>query len=647
MGKKAAIIVPIVLVGGFGAMMFMGACAIGAVTLVTVAGVAGTYYALSDNNTKEIEYDPNFTFEGLANRAIADCLDYTTSDQQIRISVTEQDLNDIIHWGLTKANMQDNQYLTKVYCDIHDHHYDFYGDLNGVVIKSRVKIATTLGETEDGKSFIFSIEDIKLGKIGGLFRPAVSLFSSYIDEQQINDFFTSAGLSMRLDKEQYALIYNKDDVIKDLRKAMKGDSTDTLFEIIDVMYTNELVQFGYETANFLDLNINLNKLATNEFVTDDSSHLMIKASEVDKLCKQRIITLVNKKVIADTDESAQKLLFTYFLRGYAPLTSEQKSKIDGYDLSSVGIKNNSLYVPEYVSEFVVNNNEQILFDKMKDQIMTLDSFISSDTTENKKITLLNESDLNFYIASRDLTGTLMLMHRQTESGYKLNYLVVDNFYCNIYNKGDEQLAELVCKLNINGFHTSLTFETNAFVQNNESLTFKIKENGIKFGTISAKELTDRFFDAFANALNGVSSTDGATITADAKAKTITVKFTGMVDDAKKGIKSSLKASLSANIPSSIPAMYKAQFEEFVSEAVEDGVDETFKQENAEIIIDGENRDANGTLQLVLKQNNFKKAFAEDVKASYETTFDAPTRAMFELAGFDIDAFITTLIGPSA
>ena len=642
MSKKALIVVPIVLVGGFGAMMFMGACAIGAMALVTVGGIAGTYYALSDKNTKEIEYDENFSFEEMGKKAVVDSFDYTTSDNQIKLAVTENDLNNIIYWALGQVNLQNNQYLKKVYVDINGHNYDFYADLDGKVIKSRAKISTTLKNDPATDSFVFTVEDIKLGKIGGIYKPAISLFDGYIDEDEINNFLAQTGLALKFKKENYSITYKKSDLLNDLKKMMGGGETNKLlFEIVDTLSEKDVAHFDLETNNFLECNIYLNKLEKNELVTDDKEHLMITAQEVTNVCKNNVVKLVNSKIIPD-EESTLKAVFSYLLRGYAAITDEQRSIVDQYNYSSIGIPAKELYVPAYASGFVINNNEAALFEKMQDRIMGLQDLLSNKESENKEVTLLYESDLNMYIASRDLSSSLMLLYRYDNSTFKMNYMVMDNFYCNIYKTPEEQLAELVCKLNINGYHTSLTFETNAYIENNEALTFKIKDHGIRFGDIEAENINEELFKIFATSLN--SSSGSAQIEANAEEKTITVKFTGMINDAKTGIQKALSDKAMENIPSSIPSPYKEKMQTFVNDAINSSVEEVFDQENAEIVIDGESRDVNGSLELVLKENNFKTSFAKAVKDAYNDTFTPVEQMAISALGFNIDDSIDTLLG---
>ena len=269
-----------------------------------------------------------------------------------------------------------------------------------------------------------------------------------------------------------------------------------------------------------------------------------------------------------------------FAGGYDKLSDENKELIDSIDFSIVGIAD----VPGYTG-FGLNNSSDYLTEKMKEGLMTFDDFEHSQT----EVTILNEQDLNNYIAGRNIIGFTTLMHRQAEESYKINYMTVDNFYSNIYHDGDEQIAEFVCKININGYPTSLTFVSNAEVQD-DSIVFTIKEDGVKFGSIYAPELNNQFFNVIKGALNN----GDASISAEEKdgKNTITMHFSNIVEEAKKQMKTSAEAKYGAYGP-------------VVMDAINAQIDTIFSKENASITLTGTDRtDNDAGLKLSLKTNDF-------------------------------------------
>ena len=620
---------------------------IGSFLLTIVAPIALIYAFCYEPDTKKVELVDGFDVKNLGTNAMVDCLDYTVSDHKLAISVTENDLDNILEYALNQAGAK-SQYIKKAYAKIKGNKYTFYVDLDGIVIKSRLKLITVCEESEDKSAFVFKVKDVALGRLSGIANVAKALTSSFDYETLIQNVFTQVGLSMQFSKKDWSLTYKKADLITDIKKLAGGGegSSSYLFTVIESLYDNNLVNFGFESNNFLDVSVDLEPLEKNELVTDDKDHLKVPAEKVDELCKNRIIKLVNSGVI-DSKEATIRLVFTYFLRGYAPLSDEQKSQIDSYDFSSVGIYDNKTYAPDYGTGFTIDNDTSVLFNQMKDELIKLKDIVTSDAITNKEVVLMDEKSLNSYIASRDLSSSLVYMDRNVAANdYKFNYIIVDNFYCNIYKKGDEQLAELVCKLNINGYHTSLTMDTNATVINNEALQFKVKDNGVKFGNIQSADLDKEFFELAASAIgNG----GGNNLEANKDEKTITFKFGGMVNTAKTSIHDTLYATAMDKMDASLPALlspFRNDFNEFVDNSINGCLEEILDGNNAGIEIDGENRDADGVMKLVLKNFDYKDKFKKRIKDAYEKKFSAAQRALFEAppANFNIDKFTNQILG---
>ncbi len=623
---------------------------LGSFVLTVVAPIAFIYGFFYEPDTKKVELQENFDVKNLGQYAMVDLMDTAKSEHKLSLSITENDLDNILDFALTKAGAKNN-YVKKAYCKIKGNKYTFYVDVDGVVIKSRVKLTTICDESSDKSAFVFKVQDIALGRLSGIAGVARTLTSSIDYETMIQNVFKDIGLSMEFSKADWTLTYKKADLIKDLKGLAGGGDGDSsmLFSIVETLYDNNLVNFDFTTTNFLDVNVDLEPLASNEFVTDDVKHCKIKADEVDEFCKNRMITLIKNNIIG-TDEETLKLVFTFLLRGYAPLSDDQKNQINKYDFSSVGIANNETYTPAYESNFVVNNDTSSLFNQMKDELIKLKDIVTSDTISNKRVELLDEDALNMYIASRDFSSSLVFMHRPTTDGYKLNYVLVDNFYCNIYSveeegKEKEQKAELVAKLNINGYHTSITLDTDAEVIDNGELKFTVKENGIRFGTIQSKELDEQFFDLIAKSIN---SSGGESIKADKENKSISFKFNSMVTDAKTSIHETLYAEAMKNMDNaSLPVVVTAQrsrFNEFIDKSITECLTEILSTENVGIDINGKDREANGTMDLTIKSFDYKDKFKLKIKAAYESEFDESTRTIFAAAGFNIDSFTNTILG---
>ena len=332
--------------------------------------------------------------------------------------------------------------------------------------------------------------------------------------------------------------------------------------------------------------MDLKSLKTNEYVTDDAEHIKVQHDDVGTQCRDKLVQLVNENQFDQSDQKVfgnnLKIVFSYlFSGGYDKLNEDSKALIDSIDFTTVGITDKEAY-----EGFGLNNSDSYLNDKMKEGLLTFDDLEDKKT----EVTILNEKDLNNYIAGRNVIGFTTLMHRQTEESYKINYMTVDNFYSNIYHDGDEQIAEFVCKININGYPTSLTFVSTADV-GNDSIVFTIKDDGVKYGEVATNELTESFFNIITAALNNGDSTISAATTEEGK-RTITMHFTNIIDEAKTAMKASAETKY-------------GMYGEAVMNIINAKIDELFSPENATITLTGTDRyDDDSGLKLSLKVNDF-------------------------------------------
>ena len=553
--------------------------------LFTVAPLAAGYILLQDSGTKRVEIQPNFTMAEMGKRIGVDSLDNVTESENISMVITENDMDNILESALNTTGVKSG-FVKKAYVNIQGRKYTFYIDLDMYAMRSRIKFVTNLEESEDKSTFIFRIKDMSIGMITGLVKPTKAIVQRFVNEQMVNSVFKQAGLSITFDRGNYALNYKKADIMSDIN-AMGGNNNMGLFlNVVQTLVDKDMAYFNIDSPNFLDITMDLKSLKTNEYVTDDAEHIKVQHDDVGTQCRDKLVQLVNEKQFDQSDQKVfgnnLKIVFGYlFSGGYAKLNEDSKALIDSIDFTTVGITDKEAY-----EGFGLNNSDSYLNDKMKEGLLTFDDLEDKKT----EVTILNEKDLNNYIAGRNVIGFTTLMHRQTEESYKINYMTVDNFYSNIYHDGDEQIAEFVCKININGYPTSLTFVSTADV-GNDSIVFTIKDDGVKYGEVATNELTESFFNIITAALNNGDSTISAATTEEGK-RTITMHFTNIIDEAKTAMKTSAETKY-------------GMYGEAVMNIINAKIDELFSPENATITLTGTDRyDDDSGLKLSLKVNDF-------------------------------------------
>ena len=571
--------------------------------LFIAAPIVVTYVLVYDGATKETHIQENFDIQNLANNAIVDCLDHTTDDgnQRLNVTITGDDMDNILEMAFAQANLR-NEYLKKLYCVIKENKYTFYLDAQAYgLIKSRAKIVTELDE--DDTTFYFRIVDLGVGKINGILGLAKPLIKKYLPKEMVDGIFASTGLSLKYDEENLRLCYDKADVMKDLENMMGGGSGDNMFfDIIKVLMDNDLASFNTKSNNFLELDIDLKPLHSNELVTDDEQHLKVPSDQVTTRCKDKLVNLINRGIVNPSVDNLE-VLFGFLFSGYQSLSDENQTYVQGIDFSSVGIGDVTTY-----RGFDLNDDNDYLSHVLESKIMTLLDLLKGQM----EASLITESNLNTYIEGRNIIGFTTLLHRQAEESYKLNYITIDNFYSNLYSTDDDQIAEFVLKLNLNGYPTAITFESNVTTESatGSKLKFMIKEDGIRFGQINASALNDTFFTIMGSALN---ASDG-TVTSNIEERSITINLDSFIQKAKNTLDSefdNLFAAVPATFPTIKPGgnimnpldwtgtMTKVEAKEKVMQYI----DELLASDNMEIKILGNTRDIDGEITMYFKENN--------------------------------------------
>lgn len=551
--------------------------------LFVITPLAICYLVLLDPNTKKVDLEPGFSLKTFGERVLVDSLDDTVKDESLHMAITENDIDNLLDVSLNNTGLK-NHVVKKSYIKMNDNQYNFYIDLDATVIKTRLRIKTELNESEDKKAFNFKIKDVGIGNLSGLAKYSKGFVDRYINPTMVDNFFAQAGLSMKLDKDNYQIVYNKADVVKDLDR-MNGTGTMGLYyNIIETLLDREEAKYEVKKGYFLNIDFNLKKMQTNELCTDTDKQVKVKSKDVSEKCRDNLIKLVNNGVIKPgTDEMVS--MFTYLFCGYEGLTTKDQEMVKSKNLSSIGLADQAAIIA-YNGLYDFNRDPNYMFNKMKNNLMKFDALESGSTD----IVLLSEDDLNTYIAGRNVLGFTTLLNRYDKEKFKLNYITVDNFYSNIYqNASSEQLAEFVCKVNLNGYTTSLTFVTDA--KTNETLdamTFTVrKEEGIRYGQITAPELDETFFKIVSQTLNGGDST----ISADETNHSITLTFNGILEEAR----TAMKADATTKYESYGPA---------VVSYVHDQIDHLLRTENIKINIVGDSREDEGGLNLTLLDNDY-------------------------------------------
>ena len=557
---------PLAIIGYILLVILGFLCVIGVCIPLTAFGIVGAGYALLyDGKTEQITYEENFDLKDTGYRILADSLEKCESEGKIAVEVTQDDVNNLLHFALEKVK---NPVTTKAYMVVNGETYHFYVDLNGYVIKSRAHITTSFREDKKTNSFVFKIKDISLGNINGFRGIGKKALDTFVKQETIDNFIASTGLSIKYDPDRLSLSYNKDDLLKDLTKMLGGD-TGIYLTVFQSLLKQGLVELNFKSDKVIEGAVNLNKLRSNEYTTEDAGQITVNASDVRTKCHDNLMTLINNNVLNPDDNNQLTTVFKYLFTGYANSDDSTKALVDSLDMSSIASS-----IGDKTTYTGLNAPSENILNRMSENI-NVNGLVNGET----HVCQLDENVISEYVRTLSVVGYTALVNLKTKDGLRVNFVTLDNFYCNIYRDMEshgEKTVDFIVRININGYPTSLAFSTMLPDEGivNNSLTFTLRD--MKYGEITDQDLIDTFFGIIAEALKG----NDNSLTADKEHHSITFNFSSIINEAKKQVEDYIRM---------IPG--KANW----------SGDEYFKGENVELATIGDEPHDDGFLKITLKQ----------------------------------------------
>ena len=539
--------------------------------LIFVLGPIVTFYALFyDASSKRVILYDDVSLLNVGNRIIVDSLDPAPTEHVIDVKITEQDIDNMLYVAMGKIQ-EKVKFVKKAYMYAKGSSYNFFLDVDGVIIKSRVKVSTNMEISEDGNDFVFKVKDVAVGRVGGILTPAKWAFNRFITPEKVEEVLAASGLSLRFDADKFAIVYPKVSLIADLDKLTGSQDIGLYFNVMETIIRQNMMDFQLTTDNFIDGVVDLTKLETNDLVTDDEEHIHIHSEQVQEL-REKLVNLIEAGYVDPSVKEQPIYAFNFLFGGWDYLGPEGQAALADVDFSYVDIENKQDY-----KGFDLYDAEAKLVDKMKETVNANKLLDKTLNPRYKELCTISEADINDYIAGRSIVGYSSLLSRNTPEGYKVNYITVENFYMNIYKNADSKyIAEMVCKIDVNGYTTSLTLETEmpdgGFADN--KLTFEVKDT--QFGESDAENIKEDFFGIMTDAINNEGDNS---LSVDKENYTISIDFTSLMDYARNEV------------------------EEIVEERTGSHQDlsSQFSMDNMEFEIIGNDRHDEGAMKLVLKE----------------------------------------------
>lgn len=443
-----------------------------------VLPIATIYICFYDGTRSNVKKAENFDINNVMTNAAIDSLDNVKDTHQIELKISTDDFNQILlntYENSIGSNATISQYVTSLYVEATDTNYNFYADINVVnMLKSRLKIETSFKEGKvDGKdAYIFNINDIKLGKIGGLLNLAKKYASNVLNDEFLQSIFNGFGLSFVSDVANNRLYYLLENVPDDITKFLASGGDDLFGTALYELFGGEYFTLSF-TKDGLSAKIDLENLGKNAEFVDKEKEINVEWGDY----KETLASWLSDGIVSASEVSNA---MTYLVKGADASSTYggDSSPLKGKDLTSykISISDYKTYKGIYS---VVSKPEVDLKQYVQNQINIADIF-------RCKIASIDEKTLNQTLQTSGTIGTNYILQRQLDDGsYKVSPMMVTNMYANVYETG----LKIVIEFNVNEYPLYICVDAlyEGFDATTYSLSFDI--DNIYFGE---DEATDDF-----------------------------------------------------------------------------------------------------------------------------------------------------------
>lgn len=427
---------------------------------------------IKDDTTVEVERAPFGDVETFANKKIHYSIENTQTTSKVNLSITQDELNGFIQY-IQDTYVPDvaKDYVKQGYILIDGTNYNFYIEVTTPIFNTRVVLETTLDykEVDDDNAFFFKINKFGVGKLLGDGTFSTSIGKMFIKSEDINKGAADAGFHINVDLENLSITYKMSDLYNDVKTKMKTDNSSLILDIADLIISEKLVGFNFDSSIQVDLNAN--KFHSNPQLAypayDKDLHLTQHCDQIDTLLNANIIT---KDDIQD--------VYLYLVNGYEPIEERIQDKVRPLNLTSIGITDNEAYDGEHLAQAEA-------FDSL-----ILDQVEITDLMTTGHVANVKEQELSQKLCANGLLGTGYFTTIEEDGVKKTNYVALSDLYTNIY---DNKLV-LTASLSINGYMTQLYVETTALQPQAYSLPLRF--DTLAFGEITPSESLTNFLFTF-------------------------------------------------------------------------------------------------------------------------------------------------------
>ena len=470
--------------------------------IVVVLPIATFFGLFFDPTRNPINVDPDLEINEMFSSSLVDSLENTTDpgDERVDFVITQDDLNQLLY-AVTSSSGDVQKYIPQLDVKIDGENYDFYVNLSFGFFKSKVIIKTLISEDDVNNAFVFQIKDIALCRLQGLLSFTASIVSNYITDEYIEDIIDDY-LSMDISIKDRLITYPEANLISDIQNLTNlgdSESTSLYFSIISELLGKNVLDFDFDGQ--LQAKLVLTDLMDNDYI--DGGYNLNLTTVLDAASDDTESKMEDGTIVA-TDSAAIKTNFdTYFNNNSGIPPSDDPATIM------------MTHIPDFSS-------------------YTLPQIASFKSSPDPTLSYITEAELNGYLATIDFIGTTFIVSAYIDEVATVQYITIDNLYCNFVSNLEGDFIYFNIGLNINGCQTNVVFVTeydSTAPSSGSTVAMKFITRQILYGeivifdssetTISEAEgqLVSALFDLVAAALAG-----NSTMTIDKDDFSINIEF---------------------------------------------------------------------------------------------------------------------------
>ncbi len=451
--------------------------------IVVVLPVATFFGLFFDPTRNPINVDPDMQINEMFSSSLVDSLENTTDpgDERVDLVITQDNLNQLLYAVTSSSPDGVKKYVPQLDVKIDGEKYDFYINLSFGFFKSKVIIKTLISEDDVNGAFVFQIRDIALCRLQGLLSFTASIVSRYITDEYIEGILDDY-LHLEISIKDRMIVYPQANLIADIQNLTGAVSTPLYFSIISELLGKNILDFNFDGQ--LQAKLVLTQLMDNDYI--DGGYNLDLTTVLDAAADDTEAKMEDGTIVA-TDSGAIKTNFdTYFDNNSGIPPSDDPATIM------------LTHIPDFSS-------------------YTLPQIAAFKSSPDPTLSYITEAELNGYLANIDFIGTTFIVSAYIDEVATVQYITVDNLYCNFVSNVEGDFIYFDIGLNVNGCQTNVVFVTeydSTASSSRSSIAMKFITRQILYGeivifdseetTISEAEgqLVSALFDMIATALAG-------------------------------------------------------------------------------------------------------------------------------------------------